>query len=129
VVLRQYLGRILASRAIGAHQKLDIITELSTPGPVVHLGIVLVMTVLGLLAGMPRWVLALAWISLLRPVGYGVIALWSMPDRWGTMASFLSLPVYGVWRLVVEATALLRIGEKSWIRTARHLPGHTVHSD
>ena len=126
MVLRQYFTRILRSRAIGPHQKLDIITELSTPGPVVHLGIVLVMTIAGLAVHLPWWILGLAWVSLIRPVGYALIALWRMPGRWRTLAAFLYLPIYGAWRLAVEATALLRIGEKSWIRTARHLPGRTV---
>ena len=121
-VLARYWWRILFSRAIGVRQKLDTICELFAPGPVVHLGVVAALTVgyLLLAADAPRWALALCWISLVRPVTYSTAALLRMPGRLRTVAAFLYLPVYALWRLGIEAAALLTIKEKAWVRTARH---------
>ncbi|MBI4500746.1 MAG: glycosyltransferase family 2 protein [Gemmatimonadetes bacterium] len=121
-VLSRYWRRILASRAIGARQKLDTICELFAPGPVVHLGVVTALTVGFMLfaPGAPRWALALCWISLVRPVVYSTAALLRMPSRMRTVAAFLYLPIYALWRLGIEALALSAIKERAWVRTARH---------
>ena len=54
------LGRVaeaaLRSANIGAHQKLDVIAELTAPGPVVHLGLVVALSAVLLVAQPPAWV-------------------------------------------------------------------------
>jgi hypothetical protein len=123
-VLGRYWRSIVSSPAIGDRQKLDAIAELLAPGPVVHLGLVAAITaaVLVELPGFPAWALGLCWASLLRPVVYCTAALAVAPGRLRAIAAFLYLPVYAVWRLGVEGKALLSMGNRSWVRTARHVP-------
>jgi hypothetical protein len=123
-VLARYWRGILGSRAIGPRQKLDAIAELTVPGPVVHLGVV---TILGLgflllVPAFPHWALWLLLLSIVRPVAYCIAALSRLPGRLRIMAAFFYLPVYAVWRLGVEAFALLAKRQESWVRTERHVP-------
>lgn len=115
------------SRQVGLRQKLDALAELSAPGPALHLGLVAVLVAL------TRWldppgggalVLVLA-SSLARPALYALAALRLEPEFVRSLAAFAFLPCYVVWRLMIGAGALRLLGQRPWIRTARHA-AHTV---
>src|SRR5437899_2068968 len=68
-VLGRYSRRLLSSRQIGMAQKLDVLAELSSSGPAVHLGIVL-MTIVVVALTQPlgaTWIVAGFAASLIRP--------------------------------------------------------------
>ncbi len=111
---------ILRSRRIGLHQKLDAIAELTAPGPVVHLGLAIMLTPLALVLGLPPVVSFLLLASLLRPVAYAVAGLWVQPDPLRTIGAFRFLPVYTLWRMGAAVAAMRMLGNKPWIRTPRH---------
>lgn len=119
--LATYGPKLLGSRRIGWHQKLDAISELSSPGPIVHLSLVAVSVTAIVLLNAPGWtgVAALLAASLLRPVAYALIGVWLDPEPSRAVASLLTLPFYAAWRLIVamKGLRLLRGGE--WVRTAR----------
>ncbi len=96
--------RVLRSANIGAHQKLDVIAELTAPGPVVHLGLVVALSAVLFVAQPPAWValVALLALGLLRIVVYTTIALVSQEKPFRAALAFLFLPVYSLWRLPVE---------------------------
>jgi cellulose synthase/poly-beta-1,6-N-acetylglucosamine synthase-like glycosyltransferase len=123
-VLWRLLPVVLRSRCIGALQKLDLIAELSGPGPAVHLGAALLLAVAsGLLAvpGARMLILALG-AGILRQVCYTVAALSVQPRPWRAALAFAHLPFYAAWRVAVEITALGMLGDKPWVRTDRHGP-------
>ena len=120
------LGRlapvILCSRRIDALQKLDVIAELSAPGPAVHLaGAVAVATATVALhpPGASLLVVALA-IGVLRHVAYTVAALAVQRRPLKVALAFAGLPIYAAWRMTIELLALRMIGDKPWVRTERH---------
>jgi len=112
------------SRRIGVGQKLDALAELSAPGPVVHLGVVAVLSMLAWFQHVPGGpVVSLAlWGSLLRPVAYTLLALCSDPEPWRALGAFAFLPIYTVWRLGTLVASVRMIGDKPWVRTERHAP-------
>jgi hypothetical protein len=120
------LGRLgpalLRSREIDAFQKLDLLAELSGPGPAVHLGSALLLgaaTVVLQPPGTPALVAALA-AGVVRHVGYTVAALLVQPRPARAALAFALLPFYTVWRVAVEVAALRMLGDKPWVRTERH---------
>jgi len=121
-VLGRSWRRILGSPTISSHQKIDTLAELAAPGPVVHLAMVAVLTtaVRFLMPSGAAWLLPLLWASLVRPALSSAAALWTQPERWRALAAFAFLPAYALWRLVIEVMALQMVGDKPWIRTARH---------
>ena len=119
-VLRRLGPRILMSERIGVLQKLDTLAELSALGPVVHLGLVLLLTGLTVTAGLPPILALLLGASLVRPVIYGAAGLVVQRERWRTAVSFTLLPLYTVWRIGTTLRALRLLGDKPWIRTQRH---------
>jgi 1,2-diacylglycerol 3-beta-glucosyltransferase len=121
-VLGRVAGAVLRSTNIGAHQKLDVIAELTAPGPVVHLGLVVALSAVLLVAKPPAWtaLAALLIIGLLRIVVYTTMALATQEKPLRAVLAFVFLPVYSLWRLPVEFSALRMLGDKPWIRTERH---------
>ena len=119
-VLARVGPSILHSRRIGWRQKLDAIAELSTPGPVLHLSLAIVVISVALVTPWPAVIMALAAGSLLRPFAYTVAALRVQPDPVRTLAAFAFLPVYALWRLGAAAAAVTMLGDKPWIRTQRN---------
>lgn len=121
-VFRRYVGAILRSGHIGLAQKLDAVAELSAPGPVVHLGLVVGVSALVLMPGLPAagWLLAATWVPIGRTSLYGLAALSKTPDPARAALSFLFLPLYLLWRLGAAVTAMKMLGDKPWVRTARH---------
>jgi len=121
-VLRRLVGRLLVSRNIGLAQKIDAVAELTAQGPVVHLGVVIVAAVLTAVLQPPAadWlVLALA-ASLARPAIYAMAGLTLQPQPFRSALAFAFLPFYMVWRLGNAILALGQLGDKPWVRTARH---------
>lgn len=121
-VLVRYGRRLLVSRNIGAHQKLDIIAELLISAPAVHAGIVLLSLGLTIALGLPgaRILAALLLASLARPAIYTLAAIARDPQPVRALLAFGLFPPYVLWRLGVQVTALWRPGKIPWIRTTRN---------
>jgi 1,2-diacylglycerol 3-beta-glucosyltransferase len=120
-VLMRQLGAVLRSRRIGLHQKLDTAAELSAPGPVVHLGVVIAASLAIVLFAAPgaAWLLAALWIPVFRLSTYTLIGLAAQPDPVGAAVAFLFLPAYAAWRLANAVISLKMVGDKPWVRTVR----------
>ena len=113
---------ILRSRQAGFRQKLDAFSELSATGPAVHLGIVSLVGLALVLLDAPAAIpiaTALA-LSLMRPVGYAVVGLTHDPEPLGALRAFAYLPIYTLWRLLAFVGTIRMLGDKPWVRTARH---------
>lgn len=126
---------ILRSRNIGVLQKIDAVGELLAPGPVV-LASVAVVAIAGVLAlGIePMWPLvALLAAPVLRIGIYTLLGLSRVEQPIRTGVAFLFLPVYAVWRLGVQLSAMVSTGRSPWTRTTRHqedeVPLATAGSD
>ncbi len=121
-VLRSYWGQVLRSRAIGFHQKLDVISELAVPGPVLHASLVLVVGVPLLIVGWTpaRVVGLLLLLSLLPLVAWTVRSLFIAPRPLRALGAFLGLPLYAAWRLGVVVVALVSGRKLGWQRSPRH---------
>jgi cellulose synthase/poly-beta-1,6-N-acetylglucosamine synthase-like glycosyltransferase len=124
-VLYRYGRKLLASRKIGAHQKLDVLAELLTTGPAVHAGVVVLTVVATLALGLPgaHLLATLLLASLARLAIYALAAIAQDPQPVRAMMAFGSFPLYVLWRLGVQATALRVLGDTPWIRTARNSAG------
>ncbi len=121
-VLGRLGPRLLRSAQIGIRQKLDALAELAAPGPALHLGLVVLLAGLAAALHPPATttlVVALA-ASLVRPVAYTIAALAVRSDRARALRAFAFLPLYVLWRVGAAALALSMVGDKPWIRTARH---------
>jgi len=113
--------RILRSRSITWHQKIDTIAELAVPGPAVQLGVVALCLAAVALANPPASSALVAGLllTLARPVAYAIIGVRAVPDPARTLAAFTFLPVYTCWRLGVAVASILPARHRPWIRTAR----------
>jgi len=123
MVLRASFPALIRNARLGWRQKLDMLAELSAPGPAVHLGAALALGVLVVLLHAPfagALVFALA-VSVLRIAIYTVAAIRLEPQPLRACASFLYLPFYTLWRLYIQVSAISMIGDKPWIRTERHV--------
>lgn len=120
-VLRRHAGALLRA-PIGLHQKLDVLAELTAVGPAVHAGGVALLVVLLAVVHPPFWTLAagLLTASVARPVIYTLLAVARGPQPVRTMLAFSYLPFYTAWRLGVQLRALALVGDRPWVRTARH---------
>jgi hypothetical protein len=120
-VLRQHARDLLRGPA-SAHAKLDAISELMSLGPAVHFGLVVLLATIAWLLTIPGWlyVVALLALTLIRVAVYTLLGIGVDPQPVRAAMSFLYLPVYTVWRLAVQVRALGMLGNKPWIRTARH---------
>jgi cellulose synthase/poly-beta-1,6-N-acetylglucosamine synthase-like glycosyltransferase len=120
-VLGRLVGRLLRSRKIGLAQKLDAVAELTGPGPVVHLGLVIGLAALTAVVRPPGadWLLGALGASVIRPVIYTMAGLTVQPDPLRSALAFAFLPFYLVWRVGAAAAALRMLGDKPWVRTAR----------
>lgn len=122
MVLRRYGAQLLHSGRIGLRQKLDLLAELTAPGPAVHLGLAFLALAANYLLHPPfeGWIAAALLLSLARIALYSALAIASGPEPVRTALAFLYLPFYTVWRLGIQALALSMVGSTDWIRTARH---------
>lgn len=121
-VLGAWGGRIVLSRQASVHQKLDALAELMSPGPALHLGLVVavwaVAWLIGALGG--PWVLALT-ASLLRPAVYAGIGIARDSHPLRAIRAFAFLPLYAGWRLISAVGALVTASSLEWERTERHI--------
>lgn len=122
-VCARYLWPLFRSRRIDLTQKLDAFAELFAPGPALHLGLVVTAVALLGLVTPPGW----AWVSgalllsLVRTAWYAACALREDPEPGATLRALLYLPVYMTWRVGIAAGSLTMLGDRPWVRTARHL--------
>jgi cellulose synthase/poly-beta-1,6-N-acetylglucosamine synthase-like glycosyltransferase len=119
-VLGRWGPRILRSRHVGVRQSLDAIGELTALGPVLQLGAVVFLVALSVVLGLPWVAPALIAASLLRPLVYSVAALCVQPDPLASLAAFVFLPVYAIWRVRAAMGSVALLRGQSWIRTQRH---------
>jgi cellulose synthase/poly-beta-1,6-N-acetylglucosamine synthase-like glycosyltransferase len=121
VLLRHGRG-LLTGRDVGTHQRLDILAELTALGPAAQLGTAALAAALDIAVRPPGWVwlaVALA-IPIVRVGLYATIAVARGPEPLRTALAFTYLPIYTVWRLVVQVASLRLLGNGAWVRTARH---------
>ena len=121
-ILREWAPRLLRSPNIGWRQKLDALVELALPAPVLHLVVVIAVTSAALMlvrGKLGLWIAYLAIVSLSAIVFNTLTAIWRHPQPWRTASSFLMLPVYAVWRLVVILGTLVTMRDTTWRRTSR----------
>lgn len=121
-VLIEHAASLLRSRHIGLPQKIDVLGELSAPGPALHLCIVAVSAAAAVLLRVPGfgWLALLLLASLLRPMLYTLLALAKDREPLRALGSFVLLPFYAVWRLWVAVTSLSTLTSRIWVRTHRH---------
>ena len=122
-VLRENWKKILTSGAISWHQKLDLLAELSAPGPVLTISIGLIgLSVSAMWGASPvRYLLACAFAApLLHQATFTLISVVRHPQPSAVLASAVRLPLYAIWRLALAARLLLGGKPKEWARTARH---------
>jgi cellulose synthase/poly-beta-1,6-N-acetylglucosamine synthase-like glycosyltransferase len=121
--IQRYGRPLLQSRRISWHQKLDTIVELGLASPVLHLFVALVAAAAALLLS-PGWFglgMALAAGLSVSGIVAGTLAvLWNHPEPGKTVLSFLRLPIYLMWRMLVLFGTLLTLRDKKWERTSRH---------
>ena len=121
-VLLRHGRALLASAHIGAHQRLDILAELTALGPAAQLGTATLAILLDAVARPPGWgwlAVALA-IPVCRVAVYAILAVARGPEPLRSALAFTYLPIYTVWRLAVQVGSLRLLGNGAWIRTARH---------
>lgn len=121
-VLRQTAGIVLRSRHISAHQKLDVVAELSAPGPVVHAAAAVLACAAVMTMDLPGAAILVAMFAAgtARHVIYASAALLVQPHPVRSALAFLFLPIYALWRVPVEFAALRLRGNGAWVRTERH---------
>jgi cellulose synthase/poly-beta-1,6-N-acetylglucosamine synthase-like glycosyltransferase len=122
VVLQEYGGRVLLSKRISLHQKLDLLSDLVMPGPATQLAVVAAAAPLIYLSGAPYTPVILVGLvcSLARYGVCTIAAISRAPQPARTLLAFLSLPGYAVWRLGVELLAVAGFRRGEWVRTRRH---------
>lgn len=125
-ILRRLGPQVLRAKELGLHQRLDVVAELIAPGPLVHLGIALVLGVAVWLLQPPggSLLLLLLGLPILRLAVYTILALRDEPEPLRTAATFFYLPIYLVWRMGTELTALVSHEDGRWVRTERHAEEH-----
>jgi cellulose synthase/poly-beta-1,6-N-acetylglucosamine synthase-like glycosyltransferase len=121
-VLLRYLRGMLSSPHLSVHQRLDMLAEMSAPGPAVQLGAALTLALLAFLLNLPgaAWLIALFLLPIVRIGSYTAAAILMDREPLRTALSFVYLPVYTAWRMVIQIRSLTIIGNSAWIRTERH---------
>jgi cellulose synthase/poly-beta-1,6-N-acetylglucosamine synthase-like glycosyltransferase len=121
-VLSLLAPKIMRNPRIGWHQKLDAVAELTAPGPVVHLGVAVMLCSAAWLLSLPgaMWAGGLVALSVVRQVAFTIGGLLFVAEPLKALAAFMYLPFYAVWRLGIQVAAIALVGDKPWIRTQRH---------
>lgn len=127
-VLRHWWRRLLTSRKIGWHQKLDALAELAGPSPVIHLVLVLMIAALSLLAvgGSAGVWLAILALGSLTPltITTGIVIV-RHPQPLKTIVAFVMLPLYAVWRILTALRTVL-VPASVWRKTERRKRADSV---
>jgi 1,2-diacylglycerol 3-beta-glucosyltransferase len=120
-VLRSRAREVMESRRISWHQKLDVIAELSVPGPVVHgATAILVGAILWLVGGWPsRLIALLTFASVLPLLIWGSIQFLRAPERLRLAFAMARLPLYAVWRMGIAVSAFFAGNRLGWQRSPR----------
>lgn len=116
---------LLAARADFA-QKLDAISELAYPGPVLHADAVIAATIVAWFSLPLPWVAAVVFLGILSLLPVVVPAL-SLARKTGdlipVMKSLVYLPGYAVWRVgVALLTGVRSLTGMEWEKTTRKSP-------
>lgn len=120
-VLWSWGGPLMRSTQASVHQKLDVLGELFSPGPALHLGLVAAAwTVAWFTAGWASPWLLLLTASLLRPAVYAGIGIARDADPLRAIGAFGFLPLYAGWRLISALGAVVTASDLEWERTERH---------
>jgi hypothetical protein len=119
--LRAYWRALAISRRCGARQKLDAISELATPGPVLHSGVgVSLALAMATLPSTSARVVAVIFAASVLPLAVWTANAWvRSPNRGQLAAAVLRLPGYLVWRVWLALWGLFR-RETRWLRSPRH---------
>lgn len=122
-VLGHYATAIIRSARIGWHQKLDVLGELAVPGPVLHAITAGGLAALVVALGAPGAdLLAFCLVaSVSRPAIYSVAALVFDRRPAHTLTALFYLPLYAVWRVAIAIRSLMTLGDRTWVRTERHV--------
>jgi cellulose synthase/poly-beta-1,6-N-acetylglucosamine synthase-like glycosyltransferase len=121
-IIRDWGPRLLRSPHIGWRQKLDAFVELGLSGPVLHVVVAVAAAAVALVAvrgTLGWWIASLAAASLSALVITTIAVIVRHPQPWRTVSSFLMLPLYACWRLVVVLRTLGTLRDTTWRRTSR----------
>lgn len=126
-VLMSYWRRIIRASNLDRLQKLDILSELSYPGPVVHAAMVVtagLTAVITLPVSLAVTVSAIGMLTL-GPVLIPAVQLAKQSDETTALIKAASvLPLYGVWRVGVAAVTVIRgLVGMEWEKTDRDPEG------
>lgn len=128
-VLRRNVGRILTTPGVRVVQRIDLVAELASLGPVTRSGVAAVGMAL---AALVAWraastfalvLMGLYGLALAQPVLYTGIVLVYHPEPGRALRALLHLPWYATWRLCVAFRMVLSAREDRWIRSVRHAEG------
>ena len=124
IVFSTHLWPTLTSRAIGWHQKIDTIGELSVPGPILQAAVAALAAIPLALTGVPaaRVVALMFLLSLVPTIAWTAVA-WARHPRPGRIAlAFLRVPMYVGWRMTVALLAVRTGRSGAWLKSPRHRP-------
>lgn len=122
-VFRRWAWPLLGSSRIGVFQRLAALSELCAPSPVLHAVMAPVIASLALLVlprGLSAAIAMAAILSLASPVATTAVVLVRQRERAATLAAFLHLPGYAIWRVAVALRTLAFSGKIDWRKTERH---------
>ncbi len=122
-VLRIYLSRIAKTPGVSMLQRLDLIAELTHPGPATRAVVAMLGMSITALAPVPASLVTLLLFStgVLHPMVYSVISLRKHPCPGPLILALTMFPFYAVWRFFIGLRAALLSGTGRWVRTKRHI--------
>lgn len=120
-VLGRWGAPLMLSAQASIHQKLDVLGELFSPGPALHLGLVAAAWTVAWFTGSwaTPWLLPLT-ASLVRPAVYAGIGIARDSHPLSAIRAFAFLPLYAGWRVISAVGALVTASGLEWERTERH---------
>lgn len=121
-VFRRYARTLLTKPGIPLVQRLDLIAELSSTGPIMRafLGAAGIAALLAFDTPAAPVLIALFAAPIVEPLGMSLASLARHPHPAATVRAFTRLPAYALWRVGVGFSAFFLSGKDAWIRTGRH---------
>lgn len=122
-VLRQHWRRIVSSGQVSLLQRIDVLCELSNPGPATHTSLVLVALVILIAATESAILLVGLLLGMIGLAPYLVVygvAVVRHPQPWAVVKALARVPAYALWRLPASFGAMLAPRDAVWQRTERH---------
>lgn len=125
-VLQLYWRAILSGEALHLIQRLDLLAELMSLGPIVRAVLAIAGCTTSLFIG--GWggqlLAALFLTGFLQPSLYSILVIARHPEPGRTIAALAYLPLYGIWRVFTAVRGLLKTGIGGpWTRTGRKAEG------